>query len=113
MTQPGGGEIESRLPVGECSDDAGAPPDLAQDTLKRIVGADAPPLPLPDDLWQCALFPRTLGQNAYAFPTLTFRAGPNCFDLLAAVTESQSANKKEPEAVSALKVPELCLNLGF
>jgi hypothetical protein len=34
-------------------------------------------------------------------------------DLLAAVAERQSANKKEPEAVHALGAPELCLNLGF
>jgi hypothetical protein len=25
----------------------------------------------------------------------------------------RAANKKEPEAVYALRVPELCLNLGF
>jgi hypothetical protein len=28
------------LPVGECADHAGAPPDLAQNALQRIVGAD-------------------------------------------------------------------------
>src|SRR6188472_490432 len=37
MTQPGGGQVESRLPVGECADDASAPPDLAQDTLERVI----------------------------------------------------------------------------
>jgi hypothetical protein len=35
MAQPGGGEIESRLPVRERADDAGAPPDLAHDTLEH------------------------------------------------------------------------------
>ena len=37
MAQPGGGEVVSRLAVGQCTDDAGAPRDLAQDLLERIV----------------------------------------------------------------------------
>jgi hypothetical protein len=37
MAQPGGREVESRLPFRECSDDAGAPADFAQDTLEGII----------------------------------------------------------------------------
>ena len=37
MAQPGRGEVERRLPVRECANDARAPPDLAQNTLERIV----------------------------------------------------------------------------
>jgi len=37
VAQPGSGKVERRLPVGKCADDAGAPPDLAQDALQRIV----------------------------------------------------------------------------
>jgi hypothetical protein len=37
MAQPGRGEIECRLSVGECTDDARAPSDLAQDPLERII----------------------------------------------------------------------------
>jgi hypothetical protein len=40
MAQPGGGEIECRLPIRERADD-GSPPDLAQNALERIVGSDA------------------------------------------------------------------------
>jgi hypothetical protein len=32
------------LPIREGADHAGAPPDLAQDALERVVGADAPPV---------------------------------------------------------------------
>ena len=42
VPQPGRGKIERRLPVWECTK-ARAPPDLAQNALGRIVGADAPP----------------------------------------------------------------------
>ena len=31
------------MPVRECADEAGAPPDLTQDAFKRVVGADTPP----------------------------------------------------------------------
>src|SRR5262245_62818672 len=44
MAQPGRGEVQGRLPVGKGADHARAPPDLAQDALERIVGADAPPM---------------------------------------------------------------------
>ena len=37
MAQPGGGEIERRLPIRERADDAGPPPDLAQNAFERIV----------------------------------------------------------------------------
>jgi hypothetical protein len=37
MAQPGRGEVERRLPVRECANDARAPPDLAQNALERIV----------------------------------------------------------------------------
>lgn len=42
MAQPGGSKIERRLPVWERADDTCAPSDLAQNTLERIVGANAP-----------------------------------------------------------------------
>jgi len=44
MAKPGGGEIERRLPVRECADHPGAPPDLPQDVLKRVVGARPSPM---------------------------------------------------------------------
>jgi len=44
MAQPGRGEIECRLAIGERADDAGSPPDLAQNAFERIVGSDAPPV---------------------------------------------------------------------
>jgi hypothetical protein len=37
MAQPGRGEIECRLPVGKRANDAGSPPDLAQNAFERIV----------------------------------------------------------------------------
>jgi hypothetical protein len=37
MAQPGGGEMECRLPIRERADDAGSPPDLAQNAFERIV----------------------------------------------------------------------------
>ena len=36
LPEPGRGEIERRLHVGERAHDARAPPDLAQDALERI-----------------------------------------------------------------------------
>src|SRR5215472_9097534 len=39
--QPGRGQV---APVGERPDDARAPPDLAQEPLERVVGADPPPV---------------------------------------------------------------------
>ena len=44
MPEPGRGEVERRLPVGERAHDARTPSDFAQDALERIVGADAPPV---------------------------------------------------------------------
>ena len=44
MAQPGRGEVEGRFPIREGPDDAGPPPDLAQDAFERIVRADAPPM---------------------------------------------------------------------
>jgi hypothetical protein len=44
MTQSGRGVIESRLSVGECTDHARAPSDLAQDTLERSIGPDSAPV---------------------------------------------------------------------
>jgi len=44
MAQPGRGEIECRLPIQERADDAGFPPDLAQNAFERIVGSDPPPV---------------------------------------------------------------------
>jgi hypothetical protein len=37
-------KVEGRLPIRECADDAGAPPDLAKNAFERIVGADPPPV---------------------------------------------------------------------
>src|SRR5262249_4500134 len=39
VAQPRGGEVERRLTVRKRAHDAGAPPDLAQDALERVVGA--------------------------------------------------------------------------
>ena len=36
------GEVERGLTIRECAHDAGAPPDLTQDALERIVGANPP-----------------------------------------------------------------------
>jgi hypothetical protein len=44
MAQPGSSEVERRLPGWECANDARAPPDLAQNTLERIVRSNAPPV---------------------------------------------------------------------
>jgi hypothetical protein len=41
VPEPGRGEVERRLPVGERAHDARAMPDLAQDALDRIVRADS------------------------------------------------------------------------
>src|SRR5215813_7128830 len=37
-------EVERGLTVRECAHDAGAPPDLTQDALERVVGANPPPM---------------------------------------------------------------------
>ena len=37
VPQSGRGEVKRRLSVGECTDDARAPSDLAQDPLERII----------------------------------------------------------------------------
>src|SRR4029077_11598541 len=50
MPEPGRGEVKRRLPVGERAHDARAPSDLAQDALERIVGANAPPVLLREDV---------------------------------------------------------------
>ena len=39
MAQPGRGEIECRLPVGKRANNAGSPPDLAQNAFERIVSS--------------------------------------------------------------------------
>src|SRR5262249_20165902 len=44
VAQPRGGEVERRLTVRKGAHDAGAPPDLAQDALERVVGANPPPI---------------------------------------------------------------------
>src|SRR5215471_3598365 len=44
VAQPGRGEVQGRLAVGECPDHTRASPDFAQDTLERIVGANPPPV---------------------------------------------------------------------
>src|SRR5215831_19058466 len=37
VPEPGGSEVERRLPIRECAHHARTPPDLAQDALERIV----------------------------------------------------------------------------
>src|SRR5262245_16555587 len=44
VAQPGRGEVQGRLAVGERPDCTHASPDLAQDTLEWVVGADPPPV---------------------------------------------------------------------
>ena len=44
VAQPRGGEVERRLTVRKRAHDAGAPPDLAQDALERVAGANPPPM---------------------------------------------------------------------
>src|SRR5262249_29631341 len=44
VAQPRGGEVERRLTVRKRAHDTGAPPDLAQDALERVVGANPPPM---------------------------------------------------------------------
>ncbi len=44
VAQPGGGEVERGLTIRECAYDTRAPPDLAQDALERVVGANPPPV---------------------------------------------------------------------
>src|SRR5262249_31071233 len=44
VAQPRCGEVQGRLAVGKSPDHARASPDLAQNALERVVGADAPPV---------------------------------------------------------------------
>src|SRR5260221_1558348 len=44
VAQPSGSEVERGLTVRERAHDTRAPPDLAQDALERVVGANAPPV---------------------------------------------------------------------
>ena len=44
VAQPSGGKVEGGLAIGECTDHTGAAPDLSQNTLERVVGADTPPV---------------------------------------------------------------------
>ena len=44
VPQPGGDQHQSRLPVGESSDDSSSPSDLADDPLQRVVGSDLTPV---------------------------------------------------------------------
>src|SRR5262245_43162372 len=44
VAQPRGGEVERGLTVRERAHDTRAPPDLAQDALERVVGANPPPV---------------------------------------------------------------------
>ena len=37
MAQPCRGQVQGGLPVRKCTDDARAPPDLAQNALERVV----------------------------------------------------------------------------
>jgi len=42
VAQPGRSDVERRLTIRERAQDTRAPSDLAQDTLKRVVGANPP-----------------------------------------------------------------------
>jgi hypothetical protein len=64
VPQPGRGKIERRLPVWERTNDARAPPDLAQNALERIVGADAPPVFLREAIVGKRLLYRRLALSA-------------------------------------------------
>jgi hypothetical protein len=44
VAQPCGGEVERGLTVRERAHDTRAPPDLVQDALERVVGANPPPV---------------------------------------------------------------------
>jgi hypothetical protein len=44
VAQSGSGEVQGRLPVREGPDHTRASPDLAQEALERVVGADARPV---------------------------------------------------------------------
>ncbi len=44
MGQPGSGEVQGTLPIGECTYHARAPHDLRQDVISSVIGADAPPV---------------------------------------------------------------------
>src|SRR5262245_6072241 len=44
VAQPCGCEVERGLTVRECAHDTCAPPDLTQDALERVVGANPPPV---------------------------------------------------------------------
>src|SRR5882762_7836597 len=44
MAQPSGRQIDGGVAIGEGTDHAGAPADLAHDPLERIVGEDASPM---------------------------------------------------------------------
>jgi hypothetical protein len=50
VTQPCGGEVERGLTVRERAHDTRAPPDLAQDALERVVGANPPPMLLQESV---------------------------------------------------------------
>jgi hypothetical protein len=72
VAQHRGGEVERRLVVRKRAHDAGAPPDLAQDALERVVGANPPPMLL----WEGVVKERVLdphfdqlGGAAQAKPT--------------------------------------------
>ena len=44
VAQPCGGEVKRGLTVRERAHDTRAPPNLAQDALERVVGANPPPV---------------------------------------------------------------------
>src|SRR5262245_66257712 len=56
VAQPCGGEVERGLTVRERAHDTRAPPDLAQDALERVVGANPPPVPTLRDRAQTSIF---------------------------------------------------------
>src|SRR6516165_11270930 len=59
VAQPRGGEVERRLTVRKRAHDAGAPPDLAQDALERVAGANPPPMLL----WEGVVGERLLDRH--------------------------------------------------
>jgi hypothetical protein len=92
VAQPRGGEVERRLTVRKGAHDAGAPADLAQDALERVVGANPPPMLLWEGVVGERLLDRhfhQLGGAAQAKPMQLFGHSDGllarCGDVLAGV----------------------------
>src|SRR5215813_7622743 len=69
-------EVERGLTVRECAHDAGAPPDLTQDALERVVGANPPPVLLREGVVGECLLDRRFHQ-----PAARLRRRPRSFSI--------------------------------